>query len=112
MTVTAVLEDRITVAGPEYLQIQIRHNDVKSKHHSAQMKIENVALALALSISTATTTTMEKISNKFSETFIPADGEGAERGEVAGQPVVIYRHKRKIVGLTFLVTAANMPISK
>ncbi len=55
---------------------------------------------------------MEKISNKFSETFIPVDGEGAERGEVAGQPVVIYRPKRKIVGLTFIVTAANMPISK
>lgn len=56
--------------------------------------------------------TMEKISNKISETFIPVDDEGAERREVAGQPVVIYRPKRKIVGLTFLVTAANMPISK
>lgn len=55
---------------------------------------------------------MEKISNKISETFIPVDDEGAERREVAGQPVVIYRPKRKIVGLTYLVTAANMPISK
>ena len=55
---------------------------------------------------------MEKLSNKISETFIPVDDEGAERSEVAGQPVIIYRPKRKVVGLTFLVTAANMPISK
>eukprot|EP00574_Skeletonema_japonicum_P005577 CAMPEP_0201727974 /NCGR_PEP_ID=MMETSP0593-20130828/14323_1 /ASSEMBLY_ACC=CAM_ASM_000672 /TAXON_ID=267983 /ORGANISM="Skeletonema japonicum, Strain CCMP2506" /LENGTH=299 /DNA_ID=CAMNT_0048219939 /DNA_START=11 /DNA_END=907 /DNA_ORIENTATION=- len=55
---------------------------------------------------------MEKISNKISETFIPVDEEGAERLEVAGQPVVIYRPKRKVVGMTFLVTAAAMPISK
>mmetsp|Transcript_15670 Transcript_15670/g.26439 ORF Transcript_15670/g.26439 Transcript_15670/m.26439 type:complete len:316 (-) Transcript_15670:21-968(-) len=55
---------------------------------------------------------MEKISNKISETFIPVDDEGAERRDVAEQPVVIYRPKRKVVGMTFLVTAANMPISK
>lgn len=55
---------------------------------------------------------MEKLSNKISETFIPVDDEGAERSEVAGQPVIIYRPKRKVVGITFLVTAANMPVSK
>ncbi|KAL7500523.1 hypothetical protein ACHAWT_008344 [Skeletonema menzelii] len=55
---------------------------------------------------------MEKISSKISETFIPVDDEGAERSEVAGQPVVVYRPKRKVVGMTFVVTAANMPISK
>lgn len=55
---------------------------------------------------------MEKISNKISETFIPVDDEGAERREVAEQPVVIYRPKGKVVGMTFVVTAANMPISK
>ena len=56
---------------------------------------------------------MEKLSNKISETFIPVDDEGAERREVAEQPVIIYRPKgRKVVALTFVVTAANMPISK
>ena len=55
---------------------------------------------------------MEKISNKISETFIPVDDEGAERREVAEQPVIIYRPQRKVVGMTFIVTAANIPISK
>ena len=56
---------------------------------------------------------MEKLSNKISETFVAEDAEGAERTEIAGQPVVIFRPKKgKVVGVTFVVTAANMPISK
>ncbi len=56
---------------------------------------------------------MEKLSNKISETFVAEDAEGAERTEIAGQPVVIFRpNKGKVVGLTFVVTAANMPLSK
>ncbi len=55
---------------------------------------------------------MEKLSNKISETFIPVDDEGAERREVGDNPLVIYRPKGKVVGMTFVVTAANMPISK
>lgn len=52
---------------------------------------------------------MERIRS----TFIPdEDPDGSERRVVADQPVVVYRPKKKIAGLTFLVTAANMPLSK
>ena len=55
---------------------------------------------------------MEKISNKISETFVAVDEDGAERTEVAGQPVVIFRPKGKVLGITFVLTAAAIPISK
>lgn len=49
-------------------------------------------------------------------TFIPGeDPDGSERRVVAGQRVVVYRPKqqqRKVAGLTFVVTAANIPLSK
>lgn len=47
-------------------------------------------------------------------TFIPGeDPDESERRVVAGQPVVVYRPKqRKVAGLTFVVTAANIPLSK
>ena len=45
-------------------------------------------------------------------TFVTADPEGSERRVVADQPVIIYRPKSKAAGLTFVVTAANMPLSK
>lgn len=56
---------------------------------------------------------MESITNKISETFIPVDDESAERCDVADHPVVIFRPKKgKVVGMTFVVTASNIPISK
>ena len=49
----------------------------------------------------------------LSQTFFPGeDPEGSERRVVADQPIVIYKPKRNIIGLTFVVTAANMPLSK
>jgi hypothetical protein len=54
-------------------------------------------------------------ANRLRTTFLPGeDPDGSERRTVADQPIVIYRPKpgRKIVGLTFVVTAANIPLSK
>lgn len=57
---------------------------------------------------------MDRVTDRLRTTFIPdEDPDGSERRVVADQPVVIYRPKqRKIAGLTFMVTAANMPLSK
>lgn len=57
---------------------------------------------------------MECVSDRLRTTFVPSDDpEGSERRTVAEQPIIIYRPKtRKIAGLTFVVTAANLPISK
>ena len=46
------------------------------------------------------------------ETVIPSDIDGAERQIVADQPVVIFRPKRQQKGMTFVITAANIPLSK
>jgi len=54
-------------------------------------------------------------ANRLRTTFLPGvDPDGSERRTVADQPIVIYRPKpgRKIAGLTFVVTAANIPLSK
>eukprot|EP00804_Cyclotella_cryptica_P025670 CCRYP_002886-RA/>CCRYP_002886-RA protein AED:0.00 eAED:0.00 QI:146/1/1/1/1/1/2/2251/312 len=50
----------------------------------------------------------------LNRTFVPpVDPEGSERRAVLdGQSVIIYKPKGKISGLTFLVTAANLPLSK
>lgn len=57
---------------------------------------------------------MSSVANRLRTTFLPGeDPDGSERRTVVDQPVVIYRPKRrKIIGLTFVVTAANMPLSK
>ena len=56
------------------------------------------------------------VANRLRTTFLPADDpDGSERRTVAGQPIVIYRPTgvgTKIVGLTFVITAANIPLSK
>mmetsp|Transcript_37670 Transcript_37670/g.80447 ORF Transcript_37670/g.80447 Transcript_37670/m.80447 type:complete len:330 (+) Transcript_37670:213-1202(+) len=50
---------------------------------------------------------------RLRSTLIPGeDPDGSERRVVADQPVVIYMPKKKVVGMTFVVTAANMPLSK
>lgn len=50
---------------------------------------------------------------RLRSTFIPdEDPVGSERRVVADQPVVVYPPKKKVAGLTFVVTAANMPLSK
>lgn len=48
------------------------------------------------------------------KTFIPSDLDGSERRTISDQPIIIYtpKQQRKIAGLTFVVTAANMPLSK
>lgn len=52
--------------------------------------------------------------DKVIETFVPAeDPEGSERITIADQPIVIYKPRNnKVAGLTFVVTAANIPLSK
>ncbi|KAL7530670.1 hypothetical protein ACHAXR_006816 [Thalassiosira sp. AJA248-18] len=53
--------------------------------------------------------------DRIRSTFIPAeDPDESERRVVADQPVVIYRPKqqKKIAGLTFVITAANIPLEK
>lgn len=58
---------------------------------------------------------MNRVANRIRTTFVPAeDPDGAERRVVADQPIVIYKPKqqKKVAGLTFMVTAANMPLSK
>mmetsp|Transcript_15908 Transcript_15908/g.38222 ORF Transcript_15908/g.38222 Transcript_15908/m.38222 type:complete len:341 (-) Transcript_15908:137-1159(-) len=58
---------------------------------------------------------MDRVTNRLRTTFVPReDPDGSERRTVADQTVMIYKPKqsRKIAGLTFVVTAANMPLSK
>ncbi|KAL7462811.1 hypothetical protein ACHAXS_003187 [Conticribra weissflogii] len=53
------------------------------------------------------------IMNYLGTTFIPGeDPEGSERRIVADQPVIIYKPKGSVSGLTFVLTAANIPLSK
>mmetsp|Transcript_21090 Transcript_21090/g.34298 ORF Transcript_21090/g.34298 Transcript_21090/m.34298 type:complete len:358 (-) Transcript_21090:252-1325(-) len=52
---------------------------------------------------------------RLKSTFIPdEDPDGSERRTVASQPIIIFKPKKskKIAGLTFVLTAANMPLSK
>lgn len=59
---------------------------------------------------------MERVAGRLRTTFVPReDPDGSERRVVADQPVHLYKpreSKKNIAGLTFLVTAANMPLSK
>mmetsp|Transcript_14687 Transcript_14687/g.31911 ORF Transcript_14687/g.31911 Transcript_14687/m.31911 type:complete len:335 (-) Transcript_14687:104-1108(-) len=57
---------------------------------------------------------MDRVANRLRTTFVPCDDpDGSEQRIVAEQPIVIYRPKqRKVAGLTFVVTAANLPLSK
>jgi hypothetical protein len=61
----------------------------------------------------------DRVKGKLSTTFLPGiDPDGSERRTVADQPIVIYRptttaNKSPVAGgLTFVVTAANIPLSK
>ncbi len=54
-------------------------------------------------------------ANHLQTTFLPGeDPDGSKHWTVADQPIVIYRPNsgRKIVGLMFVVTAANIFLSK
>lgn len=58
---------------------------------------------------------MKHINNMdlIGEMFIPGeDPAGSERRRVADHPVVLYRPKQKAIGLTFFLTAANIPLEK
>eukprot|EP00581_Thalassiosira_minuscula_P002087 CAMPEP_0183737104 /NCGR_PEP_ID=MMETSP0737-20130205/51051_1 /TAXON_ID=385413 /ORGANISM="Thalassiosira miniscula, Strain CCMP1093" /LENGTH=359 /DNA_ID=CAMNT_0025971301 /DNA_START=47 /DNA_END=1126 /DNA_ORIENTATION=+ len=56
---------------------------------------------------------MDGLTGRLRKTFIPEEiPPGAERRTVVDQPVIIYRPKNKIDGLTFVIGAANMPLSK
>jgi len=61
----------------------------------------------------------DRVKGKLSTTFLPGiDPDGSERRTVADQPIVIYRPTTTTTkspvagGLTFVVTAANIPLSK
>ena len=55
----------------------------------------------------------DRVKGKLSSTFLPGvDPDGSERRTVADQAIVIYRPTKPVAGLTFVVTAANIPLSK
>lgn len=56
----------------------------------------------------------DRVKGKLSTTFLPGiDPYGSERRTVADQTIVIYRPTTKAVaGLTFVLAAANIPLSK
>ena len=55
----------------------------------------------------------DRVKGKLSSTFLPGvDPDGSERRTVADQAIVIYRPTKPVAGLTFVLTAANIPLSK
>ena len=61
---------------------------------------------------------MDAVTDKLRTTFVQDDPDGAQRRTVADQPVVIYKPTSKTggsqraAGLTFVITAVSMPLSK
>ncbi|KAL9182855.1 hypothetical protein ACHAXT_004134 [Thalassiosira profunda] len=59
---------------------------------------------------------MERVATRLRSTFVQEDlPDGSARRIVADQPVIVYPPRltsKKVAGMTFLVTAANMPLSK
>ena len=54
----------------------------------------------------------DRVKGKLSSTFLPGvDPDGSERRTVADQAIVIYRPTKPVAGLTFVLTAANIPLS-
>ena len=54
---------------------------------------------------------MDAIKAKITTTFVEQE-DGSEQRVINDQTVLIYRPPGRVVGLTFLVTAVSMPVSK
>jgi len=54
---------------------------------------------------------MDAIKAKLTTTFVEQE-DGSEERAINGQTVLIYRPPGRVVGLTFLITAVSMPVSK